>query len=240
MNKAFLSALIIATVFASCGRRVITGTGSMTSENRNVGNFSKIDISAPVTANIHVQPGARPSIKLEGYKNLVDEIDTEIEGNTLRITGEKFINFDTDKDIHAEITVASLSELGIHGSADARVDGLITGENFELKISGAGDVSIQSVQVSNFTATISGAGDVDIESGSAGSAHFKISGAGDITSFGMQAEDVVAKVSGAGDMKVTALKNLDAKVIGAGSIYYKGQPALTSETSGVGEIASAQ
>jgi hypothetical protein len=240
MKKALLLSFLVVTILASsCGRRVITGRGAMETQVRPVTAFNMIDISAPLSANIHVQPGAQPSVKLSGYKNLLDEIHTEVEENTLKISNQNSINFDTDKEITAEITVASLSDLGVHGAGDALVDGDITGTDFKLKISGAGDVSIEKLTVSNLTASISGAGDVEIAGGRASSAKFSISGAGNIKTYDIPVDDVKAKVSGAGDMEVTALRTLEAKVSGAGSIRYKGHPTIKSETSGVGEIAAA-
>lgn len=238
--KSLLLILSFAIIlFASCGKRVVKGNGNLVSEGRNVSAFTMIDISAPLTATIHVQNGVAPSVQLSGYKSLLDEIETTTEGNTLKIKSKDFINFDTDKDVQAVITVASLNDLGIHGAADATVDGIVNGTNFKLKISGAGDVTIERIEVSNLVATISGAGDVKINSGISDKAQFTISGTGNINSYAMQCNDVVAKVSGAGDMQVTAIKSLEAKVSGAGSIHYKGTPALKSETSGIGEIAAA-
>jgi adhesin HecA-like repeat protein len=198
-----------------------------------------IDISAPVVANIHIRNHVQPTVRLVGYHNLLNEIESALEGSTLRISHRNFISFNTDKDVIAEITVAALSDLHINGSGDAAIDGPLVGTDFKMKISGAGDVTIEELNVINLTSIISGAGNVHIKSGSADNVYFKISGAGSINSYGLQANSVSAKVSGAGDMSVTALQTLEAKVSGAGSIRYKGRPSLKSETSGVGEIAAA-
>ena len=220
-NALFLSVAIFALF--SCGRRVVTGKGESATVNGNIsGNFTAIDISAPLTAHVHVRPGVQAEVRFSGYKNLIDEIRTEVEDNTLHIENKHPIQFDTDKDVVADITVGSLSELGIHGAADADVDGEIAGSDFRLVISGAGDVSIDKVNVSNLDAKISGAGNVSIHSGTVGRAEYKVSGAGNISSFGVQANEVKAKVSGTGDIEVYAVKSLDAKVSGAGTIQYKG------------------
>ena len=218
---------------------MVKGSGNFVSEERTTQSFSTIEISAPVTANIHVRADAQPSVKLLGYESLLSEIDVNVEGNALKISSKKAIDFDTDKDVVAEIMVSSFSDLSIMGASDANVDGSLRERDFSLKISGAGDVSLEELTVNNLTSTISGAGDVEIKSGSANTAHFKISGAGKVDAYGLQANVVSAKVSGAGDMNVTALKTLEAKVSGAGTIRYKGQPTLKSETSGIGEIAAA-
>lgn len=232
-----LSALLL--LFASCGHRVIKGTGDVITETRTVNTFTTIDVSAPVTATIHVVPGAANSVVFSGYKNLLSEINTSVDGNTLKINSRNFINFITDKDVQATITTASLEGLNIHGASDAKIDGAIKAADFKLSISGAGDVSIEQINVSDFEAKISGTGDVTIANGTAENAKFAITGAGNINSFGLQCNNVVAKVSGAGDMEIAALKQLQARVSGAGSIHYKGKPVVKAETSGIGEISEA-
>lgn len=223
----------------SCGHRVITGRGDIVSEGRMATTFDKVDISAPVTATITVKPGAKSSVELSGYKNLLEQIETIVEGGTLKIKSRDMIDLDTDKDLKAEIVVGSLSALGLHGSADAEVLGSITGSTFRLDITGAGDANVEDVAVNDLVASITGAGDVDIKSGKCKQIEYKVSGAGNISSFGVQGEVVRAQVSGAGDIEVSALKSLDARVSGAGTIRYKGQPAIKSQTSGIGEIVAA-
>lgn len=239
MKKALVFALAITAV-SSCGRRTITGKGEPTTVSRAVsGAFNSIDISAPVTAHVHVQPGATASLNFSGHKNLIEHLKTEVEGNTLHIEGRHSINFDWDDDIVADITVSSLKELSIHGAADADVNGDVTGSDLRLVISGAGDVTVEKINVDKLEAKISGAGNVELNSGTVGDAYYKVSGAGNINSFGVHANNVAAKVSGAGGINVYAEKTLDAKVSGAGSIQYKGPASVKSETSGIGSIVAA-
>ncbi len=239
MNKRLFPLVLIlicGTLLISCGRRIEKGGGATTDIYREVTAFSMIDISAPVEAKIQVKPGVTPSIKLSGYKNLVDKLQTRVEGNTLYINSKKHINFNTDKEVSVEITVPSLSRLGLHGAAEAHVNGEITGNDFMLRISGAGDAVVEKVMVNNLEASISGAGEVTIRDGRAERIEYRVSGAGDIKSFKVQAGDVIAHVSGAGDIEVNASRSLDAHVSGAGSIRYKGTPTVKSQTSGVGDV----
>jgi len=231
----------MVVLFTSCGRRTVNGGGEVTTVTPNVsGNVSRIDIGSSVNAKIHVQPGAAVSVTLSGYKNLLDELTTTVEGNTLHIKGKHSINFSTDKDVEATITVGSLDELAIHGTADATIDGEINSNDLNLEITGAGDVDVDKVNVKQLTARISGAGNVNINSGTATNATYKVSGAGDVSTFNVQAENVTASVSGTGDIKVFASKTLDASVSGAGSVEYRGSPNVKSKTSGIGSVAAAE
>ncbi|HRO42422.1 MAG TPA: head GIN domain-containing protein [Flavipsychrobacter sp.] len=240
MRNVLVLCLLTFLIASSCGRRTITGKGESTTMDRTISeNFSAISIEAPLTAKIHVRPGIQSSVQFTGYKNIIEEIRTKVEQNTLVIEGKHSIDFDTDKDILAEITVGSLSELSIHGAADAKVDGAITGSEFNLVISGAGDVTVEKINVTNLNAKISGAGNVILLAGNVSTAEYKVSGAGNINSFGIQANNVKAKVSGAGDIDVYASQTLEAKVSGAGTIQYKGNASVKSETSGIGSIIAA-
>jgi hypothetical protein len=239
--SAVLIGFAMVILFTSCGRRVVNGSGEVSTVTPNVsGNVSRIDIGSSVNAKIHVQPGATLSVTLSGYKNLLDELTTTVEGNTLHIKGRRSISFNTDKDIEANITVGSLNELAIHGAADATVDGEINGGDLNLEITGMGDVDVNKVNVQQLTAAISGAGNVKINAGTATNATYKVSGAGDVSTFNVQAENVTATVSGTGDIKVFASKTLDASVSGAGSVEYKGTPNVKSKTSGIGSVAAAE
>ena len=262
MKKLFLvltSLAMLSSVLSSCGRRVIVGRGDVVQEGRIATSFDKVEIEAPVHANIHIKPGATPSVALSGYKNLLEHIETSVQGGKLTIRMKDGIDLHIDKDLTAEITVASLSELELHGSSDADVKGKVSGNRFQLAITGTGDVDIEDVQVgefktrtsgagnlhinkavvNSFSSQISGVGDVEIDEGRCGKAEYKVSGAGSISSFGFRSEHVTAKVSGTGDMDLYATKTLDARVSGAGTIRYKGSPVVKSESSGVGEVVAA-
>jgi hypothetical protein len=240
LSSALLLGFAALIVLTSCGRRIVNGSGEVTTITPAIsGNVSRVDIGSSVDAKIHVQPGATPSVTLSGYKNLLDELTATVEGNTLRIQSRHSINFSTDKDIEAEITVGSLDELAIHGAADASIDGEINSNDLNIQISGAGDVDVDKVNVQQLTARISGAGNVAIKSGTATNAVYKVSGAGDVSTFNVQAENVTATVSGTGDIKVFATKTLDASVSGAGSVEYKGTPNVKSRTSGIGSVVAA-
>ncbi len=231
--------LLVMVVAVSCGRRTVTGKGSVETVRKELpGAFSSIIIDAPLTANIHVVPDAPVSLSFTGYPNLVEELRVSVEQETLTISGRTSVVFDTDAAIIADITVPSAKALDIRGLAESKLDGDIKGNDFRLGISGAGDVTIQQIHVRRLEAKISGAGDVHLLSGAVDETEYRVSGAGSIRSFGVEAKKVTAKVSGAGDIDVFASETLDAKVSGAGTIRYKGSAQVKSKTSGVGSVVA--
>lgn len=241
MKKGFLLlslfCLSLPFIFSSCGPMV--GKGKVLTENRPVTSFTTIDIDAPVKSNITINPSAQPSVSLNGYENILKIIKVRVEGNTLHIYTDNFLNLSSDKDVSADIIVPSLSSLSISGASDATINGNITGSDFNLHISGVGKVNMASVNVTNFSAHISGAGDVTIGTGTIGTAVYKLSGTGSVSAFNVQTQQSSATVSGAGDIELNVQKALDAHISGAGSIRYKGHPVVSSSVSGIGKLTDA-
>jgi hypothetical protein len=228
-----------ALLASSCGVREIDGEGAVKSEDRSVTSATKLHLSAPVVANVTVQPGAATSVQLSGYENLLQYVETMVEGSTLHIRLKPSVDINTDQKLTATIVVASLDKLELDGAADANVGGIVSGSDFEIEISGAGDASIDQVTVSSLDVSISGAGKAAIKAGTASKAKYDVSGAGSIHAFGLQGDNVDADVSGAGNVEVSAMTHLDADVSGVGSIKYKGNPSsVKSDASGVGKITA--
>jgi hypothetical protein len=227
------SSILIAS---SCKRNIEEGHGKITSENRNVSGFTAVTISAPMDATITVDNTKQASVSLKGYANLLEKITTKVENGVLVIDKDDLIDFFNDDELHATIVVPSLEALTIAGASDADIKGAVTGAHFKLKVSGAGDVTIDKMSASDFESELSGAGDLHIKGGEVNNASFRVTGAGDVSAYAMRSKNVTAKVAGAGDVEVSVSDNLEAKVTGVGSISYKGHPQVQSDVSGIGEV----
>jgi hypothetical protein len=245
MKKGLLfTAICLTTIMSSCGPRW-GDAPKPTSESRSAGEFSAIDISAPVDVTITVKPGAATSVTFIGLPERVKEIETEVKDSTLYIAGDEVgdwhFNFwmDDEDDIRAEIVVSSLSAISLSGAAEVKTMGDISCTSFMLTVSGAGDIKIAKITADKLEVDASGAADVDIKSGVVRYAEYGFSGAGDLDAFGLQSEEVSAAVSGAGDLKVNASKTLSASISGVGTIRYKGHPQVNKDVSGVGSISDA-
>lgn len=236
------NALLICTsvlIASSCKRNIEEGHGKITSESRVVSGFTAVEISAPMDATITVDNTKQASVSLKGYANLLKKITTKVENGTLVIDKDNLIDFFNDEELHATIVVPSLEGLTISGASDADIKGNVTGAHFKLKVSGAGDVTIDKMSASEFESEMSGAGDLHIKGGEVNSASFRVAGAGDVSAYAMRAKTVIASVAGAGDVEVSVSDNLNAKVTGVGSVSYKGHPQVQSNISGIGEVEDA-
>lgn len=62
------------------------------------------------------------------------------------------------------------------------------------------------------------------------------SGVGDVDARNYKTENMCIKISGVGDTKIWATKSLTGKISGIGDVYYKGEPVIDVNRSGIGAL----
>ncbi len=235
--KLFVVALVL--LVTSCGEVIVNGEGNIVTQEKQVSDFSAVKISAPINAEIIIQPGV-PTVSLSGYENLLKHLIVKTNGSTLEIsTDVENISWNTDKDVVATITVPSLNNIDLNGAVDAKVTGMIKSGELSCDLSGATSLLVDGVEVIDLNIDISGAGELKIKTGQAHNVQYDISGNGNVEAYGLQSSNVRADLSGASELQITALKTLNAEISGAGNISYKGNPTIQTDISGAGEVNAA-
>lgn len=234
MNRLILF-MATCIFFASCGEVYIKGEGNTTTKSMTVQEFSSVDISAPIKAEIVVQAGP-PSVSLSGYENLLEHIIVTTKENELKIDVEDGVNWDSDQPVIATITLPKLNAIDLSGAVTADIKGDIKGDKLECDMSGNTGLNIASIHAQTLDVDMSGKGVLEVGNGMVETASYSISGSGKVNGFGLQADNVLIDVSGSGAMQVTALKNMDVSISGAGNVSYKGNPAIKKEISGAGVL----
>jgi hypothetical protein len=191
----------------------LKGSGKWAATRRQVEQFHAIDVQDSVKVQITI--GAPLSMSVEADDNLIDAIDTKVQGGKLVVSVNK--SFQAEHAPFLIIGVPELSEINKSGSGDMIVSG-VKGDVFKVTTTGSGNFyAVGRVTALNLVA--SGSGNVDCTRLQAGSAAVDLSGAGNCT--------------------VDAEKALTAKLTGAGNIKYKGSPAsLTKSDTGAGTITA--
>jgi len=243
IQKSILVALVpVCAIFLfSCRGQVIIGHGEKTSTTVTANSFSALEISVPATVEIIVRPGAQASAQVNGYKNLLDHIKVKTENDHLVINSDLTgsIGLDSHAGTTITITVPSLTSLELSSATDANLHGSIRGDKLAISLSGAGNIKIDSLNVTDFTTEVAGAAKIEIAAGMTQRATYHLSGASKIFAFPLQTKETAAEISGAGRAEVTAMEKLNASISGAGTIHYKGHPEVTKEVSGVGSVKDA-
>ncbi len=228
-------------------------------ETRTVDTFTKLTFRVP--GKLYLKQGSPQKVELEGPKDVLDEIETEVSGGKLVIGKEgKWMNWgwnDSKDKISVYVTVKDIEAISVSGSGDIIGQGKFTTGDLQLNVSGSGFLQIEADASGNVEADVSGSGDVDFKgscnnfdsdvSGSgkvvlslavSGVADFGVSGSGKIQAAGT-AKEVKAGISGSGKVLAANLETdkCTVRISGSGDVEINVKNDLDATISGSGSVS---
>ncbi len=228
--RAILGLLALCLVLSSC-KESLSGNGIVQRDKRAVADFDEIDISGQF--NVFLRQAADPALLVEADENFLPYIKTEVQGDRLKIWGERsFRNFDK-LDIY--ITAREIREIDLSGAMVVNGSQVIRAEHLEIDASGACELNLE-LQCEKIHFDGSGASEVVLV-GFSNEANYDISGAGEINAIDLETRKTSIEMSGAGRADVFVTDELRIEVSGAGEVNYRGNPKeIKQEISGAAEI----
>ncbi len=237
MKRLFMAGLVLLALALSTSAcdalRLVRGTGDMTTEAREVGTFSAVDLAG--IGNVIVDYGQEEALRIEAEENLLPYLETEVQGNTLTIGMRKGVNVIPTQGIFYYLTVRELDEVRVSGLGNIDVP-FLEGTSVAVRISGGGDINIGEVHAKNFDVDLTGLGNLTIEGGEVANSNVRLTGAGNYNARDLASEVVNVDVTGLGSAGVWARDALDATITGGGSVQYAGRPQVTENVTGLGEV----
>lgn len=211
---AIVLGLIIIINLSACKKDRLTANGNITSETRNLVQFTGLSSSGATP--VEIKYGTEYSIVIKGSSNIVPHYITRVVNNILYI-GFENANVHRD-DIEVVLTMPMVKKIELSGSTKAAIKGTFPEvANFEVSISGSGNVKLENpMRAENVEMEISGSGEVDFEK--------------------MNAKKTEVDISGSGIVKIQVEDRLKAKISGSGKVYYSGNPAIQQDISGTGKL----
>jgi hypothetical protein len=226
-------------------------------EVRNVENFNKISFGFP--GKLYLKQGSPQKVELEGDGDVLEEVETEVDGGRLRIgkEGKWFDWNNNDHRITVYITVPNIEGVSVSGSGDIIGQTKIRTNDIDLAVSGSGSMSLDVEASGDVEANVSGSGDMDLrghfesfESDVSGSgkvmltaqidhtADFGISGSGKIEASG-SADMVKTRISGSGKVLAANLEtnSCDVRISGSGDVEINVKNELDANISGSGSVS---
>lgn len=213
------------------------GNGVRSTEQRNVANFNGVSVSGGM--HVVLTSGSH-SVRVEADENLLQYIETELDGNTLEIGPRKGYNLRPEQEIKVYVSAPYFNNLEVSGSGSVTSESRIKAENrLEADISGSGDMKLD-VDAPEVNMEVTGSGNVTLRGGTR-KLRAKITGSGELMAFDLMSEETEVEISGAGNAEVYASKVLGVSVNGAGNVSYKGNPpSLNQNISGAGNVRKVE
>jgi hypothetical protein len=247
MNKILIALLFVTSYSIGQNR-----------ETRNVGTFTRIAFRVP--GKLILKQGSPQKVELEGDREILSKIDTDVDGDRLSIGREnrwRDWNWSRDEKITVYITVATIEGLSVSGSGDLVGEGKFKTEDLKLSVSGSGSLQIEANANGEVEANVSGSGRLELKgscrslesdvSGSgrvvvaatiSGSADVGISGSGKIEASGT-AQSIKANISGSGKVYAANLEvdKCDVRISGSGDVEINVKSELDANISGSGTVS---
>ncbi len=237
----------------------ISAVVAQTKETRNVSTFTKISFRVP--GKLYLKQGSPQKVEIEGKKDVLEKIETEVDGNRLVIGKEgKWMDWswgDNDDKVNVYITVKDIEGLSVSGSGDLIGQGKITSSDLDLNVSGSGSLQLEATvngdleaDVSgsgeivlkgssrNYNSDVSGSGRIDMDVAISDKASFSVSGSGKIQAAGT-ANEVKTNISGSGKVLAANLETnkCDVRISGSGDVEINVKSELDVNISGSGSVS---
>jgi hypothetical protein len=234
MKRLLVATLLLITV-ASCRmhfNKTIKGNGNLRSEERNASNLSRIKIRGGI--NVEVVPGSA-SLKVEADENLLKYIETRDEDGWIVIKTKDNVNLKSGNPIRVYLSTDKIRDINIAGSGFVKGSGKFTGaDKLNIEVAGSGDV-VLAVNTPKVNVDIRGSGSVTL-AGETKDANIDIAGSGNYMAQDLLTENTDVAIKGSGDARVYADNNLEADLLGSGTVFYKGKARVHSNAAGSGRI----
>jgi hypothetical protein len=228
----FTAAAVLLTIFSTA---FIYGQ-SNEKETRNISGFTKVSFGVP--GNLYIHIGSDYKVVLEGDKEFIAEIETEVSSGRLVIKKDSWNNF-SNKKVIVNITMPSVEGLSVSGSGQAEILDAVKAGSMDLGVSGSGRLYINDLAAQKLDCGISGSGDIVIKgNGSASEADIDVSGSGSYSGESLKIEKAEISISGSGSCQCNVTGTLEAHVSGSGNVTYIGNPKIDARVSGSGRVKS--
>jgi hypothetical protein len=215
----------------------VRGSGVVVSENRQLEDFSSIEINYP--AEVTVQQGTTTSVKVEAEDNLLPQLVMRTSGDTLYIENSQRDwgrRVNPTRPVRITMTVKDLQRVDFPSAGTLRV-GKFQTDRLEVSISGAGTIDLANLTARSLSIDLSGAGSITA-SGSADTLNVDISGLGSFQGGDLASQTADITISGAGSATAWVKSNLNVDISGTGSVKYYGSPNIQRQVSGLGNVTS--
>lgn len=215
----------------------VRGNGTIITQSRNTSGFTAVEVGNAI--DVYLKQDSSFSVKVVTDENLQRYILTEKEGQTLRIREEDNINTDATGKIKVYVSAPVFSELEASGASGIRSENLLqsTG-SLRISVSGASDAKLE-LKAPVIDVGMSGASTIQLK-GQTRDLRVRGSGASRARCFELLSENADVDINGASNADVFASVSLKGEASGASDIRYKGNPTVTSNTSGAGSIKKVE
>lgn len=222
---ALIMGALLIGLLAGCnnaGSNIITGSGNMTTEKREVSGFSAVELTTIGTLTI--QQGDIEGLTISAEDNLLPLLTSDVNSGKLVIGTKPNTSINPTKPVQYTLSVKTLTSLAVSGSGDVVAQSL-TGDALSFTVSGSGKMTLGAVKAASLTFSGSGSGDAQLGTVKVDAlADLHLTGSGKLTADSLDSADLKLTIEGSGDTNVSSVTThtITARLSGSGSAALMG------------------
>lgn len=225
--KKNLLLIIFALLFSSAGM-------AQDRQKRDIDGFKSLSLG--VAGDLYLKQGNSFSVELEGDKDLLEVIETEVRNGRLVIRRSNW-RIMRNAQVTVYITMPEINGLSVSGSGTLEAKGPVNGDDLDISVSGSGKIILNDLKAERVDCSISGSGNIRLKGSANDYVELSISGSGKFDGEEFRTGDMEIDISGSGNCRCWVEGDLEARVSGSGDIYYKGDTKrVDARISGSGKI----
>lgn len=224
---------LLSIIFTSCWflGPSVKGNGEVTEQVRQVGQFDQIKVSRGM--NVYITQGSPAKVVVIADSNLHEIIETEVEGDVLKVTANENIRWAREKKVM--ITVEKLTGLEASSGANGYTQAKFTADNLELQATSGANLKME-VDAQYLKAHCSSGANIRL-SGQAKEAELETSSGANLKGEELKVGQCRMRASSGGNVASTVIDKLEAKAYSGGNVVYYGEPSSTDiDTSSGGNV----
>ena len=211
------------------GVEMVEGKGSMVEVKSDCAGFTALDLCAPLEAV--VEKGEAYSVSIKGYENLVNLLETEVEGDALVVRLKERCIFKQRVELHVTMPV-EVQRLSLASNCALALQQDIDVRTLDVSLSGASSLKCGGAFVAK-KAKLSLSGASKLDGGNRFAVRdvaLSLSGACNLSLSAVEAESVSVDASGACDFKLSGtVETVFVEISGAGNGDCRDLKARTAE-----------
>lgn len=216
---AVVLTVVLLAVFGVFGKFIIIGSGNLTTRNFNLSDFT--EIAAHSGFQLELVQSSTFSVEVTADDNVMDYIDVNKSGNTLKIRPQWNRSF-RSVTLRAKITMPDLDEIKLSGGSRASISGFSSIHDLSIGLSGGSSVT-GNITAGDAYLDLSGGSQVNLQ-GTADDLDVNGSGGSQLELEAFSVNNADINLSGGGRATISVNGTLDVNLSGGSHVTYIGEP----------------
>ena len=222
-----LCALSICAGCVDASHQIVSGSGRIAKERRDVRGFKSVALY--MAGDLEIEIGSEETLWIEAEDNLLPYIETEVVDGVLKIMQRGRVCIRSRRPIRLHLTMRKLDQV-IHAGPGRIQIPMISSDRLYILHSGSGCIDAGILEVGTLSVHASGSGDIELDHTLARRCRLNLSGSGEIIMRRLVGLSNEVRLTGSGNISVLEGSVVKQSAFLSASGDFEGAGLLTGET----------